>query len=470
RLIQHPELSNSQLLADFLSPYSMESQFLERMLPDVNLGKIFKSVPGKLIKERGQNLDLFLQSFLNSCESPKAKPSRPEITVLSPSSQNSKKVTPPSHPSVFLWFSSIPSQCVPVVLLHPIPVCSCGSPPSHPSVFLWFSSIPSQCVPLVLLHPIPVCSSGSPPSHPSVFLWFSSIPSQCVPLVLLHPIPVCSSGSPPSHPSVFLSFSSIPSQCVPVVLLQSGLSVLVLLQSGLSVLVLLQLFSELFRNNANLPDGAERRPNHNYFLEMLNINGLYDFMMHVGREVFRMPVWLHHTLCAGRILFKRTFEAYLDQYMQSRLDQLLQEHRLVSLITQLRDAVFCEASEDRTSEDRSQRAKRTFEEMMKYLPDVVEKCIGEDNKYEGIRLLFRRHHHFLITSSSLPPSRYCPHVTPSVTSSTQHTLLRVHRDPMQLQGGYLEILFKLVLLGHQELVVLGSQDPLGGQLGVCKRP
>lgn len=38
RLLQHPELSNSQLLADFLSPYSMESQFLDRMLPDVNLG------------------------------------------------------------------------------------------------------------------------------------------------------------------------------------------------------------------------------------------------------------------------------------------------------------------------------------------------------------------------------------------------------------------------------------------------
>lgn len=38
RLLQHPELSNSQLLADFLSPHSVESQFLDRMLPDVNLG------------------------------------------------------------------------------------------------------------------------------------------------------------------------------------------------------------------------------------------------------------------------------------------------------------------------------------------------------------------------------------------------------------------------------------------------
>ncbi|GAA6069406.1 sorting nexin-14 isoform X1, partial [Tachysurus ichikawai] len=38
-LLRHPELSNSQLLADFLSPYSTETQFLDKMLPDVNLGE-----------------------------------------------------------------------------------------------------------------------------------------------------------------------------------------------------------------------------------------------------------------------------------------------------------------------------------------------------------------------------------------------------------------------------------------------
>lgn len=40
KLLQHPELSNSQLLADFLSPHSTESQFLDKMLPDVNLGTV----------------------------------------------------------------------------------------------------------------------------------------------------------------------------------------------------------------------------------------------------------------------------------------------------------------------------------------------------------------------------------------------------------------------------------------------
>ncbi|XP_060908778.1 sorting nexin-14-like isoform X2 [Labrus mixtus] len=239
RLLQHPELSNSQLLADFLSPHSVESQFLDRMLPDVNLGKIFKSVPGKLMKEKGQNLEPFIQSFFNSCESPKPKPSRPELTILSPTTENNKK-----------------------------------------------------------------------------------------------------------------------------------------------------LFTDLFKNNANLTEISDRKHNLNCFMEKVSVNGMYDCMMYVGRVVFHTSDWLHHVLAAGRILFKNTFEAYMDQYMQSKLEQILQEHHMVSLITQLRDAVFCESSVERTTEDKKIRAKQTFEEMMKYLPDFVVKCIGEEAKYEGIRLLF----------------------------------------------------------------------------------
>lgn len=55
-----------------------------------------------------------------------------------------------------------------------------------------------------------------------------------------------------------------------------------------------------------------------------------------ARTAFRAPAWLHHVLAAGRILLKNTFEAYMQQHMRSKLEQLLQEHRLVSLITQLR--------------------------------------------------------------------------------------------------------------------------------------
>ncbi|XP_073192698.1 sorting nexin-14 isoform X6 [Lepidochelys kempii] len=239
KLLQHPELSNSQLLADFLSPNGGETQFLDKMLPDVNLGKIIKSVPGKLMKEKGQHLEPFIMNFINSCESPKPKPSRPELTILSPTSENNKK-----------------------------------------------------------------------------------------------------------------------------------------------------LFNDLFKNNANRSENTERRQNQNYFIEMITVEGVYDYLMYVGRVVFRVPDWLHHLLMGGRIIFKNTLEMYTDYYLQYKLEQLFQEHRLVSLITLLRDAVFCENTEPRSLQDKQKRAKQTFEEMMRYIPDLIGKCIGEDAKYEGIRLLF----------------------------------------------------------------------------------
>lgn len=43
------------------------------------------------------------------------------------------------------------------------------------------------------------------------------------------------------------------------------------------------------------------------------------------------------------------------------------------------DAVFCESSEERTSEDKQIRAKKTFEEMMKYLPGQVSQHFEEMN-------------------------------------------------------------------------------------------
>ncbi|XP_019375932.1 PREDICTED: sorting nexin-14 isoform X2 [Gavialis gangeticus] len=239
KLLQHPELSNSQLLADFLSPNGGETQFLDKMLPDVNLGKMIKSVPGKLMKEKGQHLEPFIMNFINSCESPKPKPSRPELTILSPTSENNKK-----------------------------------------------------------------------------------------------------------------------------------------------------LFNDLFKNNANRSENTERKQNQNYFMEMVTVEGVYDYLMYVGRVVFRVPDWLHHLLMGGRILFKNTLEMYTDCYLQYKLDQLFQEHRLVSLITLLRDAVFRENTEPRCLHDKQKRAKQTFEEMMRYIPDLISKCIGEEAKYEGIRLLF----------------------------------------------------------------------------------
>uniref|UniRef100_A0A673CTK1 Sorting nexin 14 n=1 Tax=Sphaeramia orbicularis TaxID=375764 RepID=A0A673CTK1_9TELE len=209
------------------------------IVEEIRNRKIIKSVPSKLIKEKGQHLEPFIQSFFNSCESPKPKPSRPELTILSPTSENDKK-----------------------------------------------------------------------------------------------------------------------------------------------------LFNDLFKNNANRSEMMEKRHNQNYFMEMITVEGVYDYLMYVGRVVFHIPDWLHHLLMGGRILFKNTLEAYTDYYLQYKLDQVVEEHRLISLITLLRDAVFCESSQPRSAQEKHKRAKKTFEEMMNYIPDVLGKCIGEEAKYEGVRLLF----------------------------------------------------------------------------------
>lgn len=55
-----------------------------------------------------------------------------------------------------------------------------------------------------------------------------------------------------------------------------------------------------------------------------------------ARVVFHIPDWLHHLLMTGRILVKSTLEAYTDHYLRHKLNQVVQEHRLVSLITLLR--------------------------------------------------------------------------------------------------------------------------------------
>uniref|UniRef100_A0A8D3DI19 PXA domain-containing protein n=1 Tax=Scophthalmus maximus TaxID=52904 RepID=A0A8D3DI19_SCOMX len=209
------------------------------IVEEIRNRKIIKSVPSKLIKEKGQHLEPFIQSYFNSCESPKPKPSRPELTILSPTSENDKK-----------------------------------------------------------------------------------------------------------------------------------------------------LFNDVFKNNANRSEMTEKRHNQNYFMEMITVEGVYDYLMYVGRVVFHIPDWLHHLLMGGRILFKNTLENYTDYCLQYKLNQVVQEHRLVSLITLLRDTVFCESSPPRSAQDKQRRANRTFEEMMSYIPDLLGKCIGEEAKYEGVRLLF----------------------------------------------------------------------------------
>ena len=55
-----------------------------------------------------------------------------------------------------------------------------------------------------------------------------------------------------------------------------------------------------------------------------------------ARYVYRIPDWFHHLLMTGRILFKSTLEHYLQLFIEQKLEQVTQEHRVVSLIHLLR--------------------------------------------------------------------------------------------------------------------------------------
>lgn len=75
KLLTKPYLKGSQLVYNFLTT---EQEFTTGFLPDINLGRMFKSMPMKLAKEKGQHLEPFLKSFEQSTEAPKPRPSKPE--------------------------------------------------------------------------------------------------------------------------------------------------------------------------------------------------------------------------------------------------------------------------------------------------------------------------------------------------------------------------------------------------------
>ncbi|KAG1672812.1 Sorting nexin-14 [Nymphon striatum] len=65
KLLVQPSLKGSQLLYNFLTA---NGEFTVSFFPEIGLGKIFKTVPMKLRKEKGQNLESFLNFFMLSTE------------------------------------------------------------------------------------------------------------------------------------------------------------------------------------------------------------------------------------------------------------------------------------------------------------------------------------------------------------------------------------------------------------------
>ncbi|XP_067938247.1 sorting nexin-14-like isoform X2 [Watersipora subatra] len=75
-VLNTPELKNSELLHNFLTA----EDFSKGTAADVRIENVLKSMPGKLVKERGQNLKGFLKSFQSSTI---PKPPRPDLTRCS---------------------------------------------------------------------------------------------------------------------------------------------------------------------------------------------------------------------------------------------------------------------------------------------------------------------------------------------------------------------------------------------------
>lgn len=72
KLLTKPYLKGSQLLYNFLTS---ENEFTSKFLPDIKLGKMMKSI---IVKEKGQHLETFLQSFEQSTIAEKPRPGKPE--------------------------------------------------------------------------------------------------------------------------------------------------------------------------------------------------------------------------------------------------------------------------------------------------------------------------------------------------------------------------------------------------------
>ncbi|XP_076459987.1 sorting nexin-14-like isoform X3 [Babylonia areolata] len=238
KLLTKPHLKGSQLLYNFLTS---ENEFTSSFLPDIKLGKLVKSVPMKLVKEKGQHLDPFLVNFEKSTEAPKPKPSKPErrgsdVSLISTSSE--------------------------------------------------------------------------------------------------------------------------------------------------------KMVSGLYENNANSgfapPLNRVEKPSE---VTTYEVEGFFDSLIYFAREVYGVPEWVHHTLVTLRMLLKNTVESYLDGYLDNKVAQVTQEHRVVSLVHLLRDVLFFDTDPPRTDEQKKRRYEEALNGFIDFIPSYVASVVGSRRTVEGSKFL-----------------------------------------------------------------------------------
>ena len=100
RLARNPVLKGSSLLQRFLTPGAEIDGMFEPESVSREAGRKVKSLKSKLVIEKGQNLEMFLNSFLNSAEPPvkkKIPPMTPKTHVFSSHRSHDTLSLPPPH-------------------------------------------------------------------------------------------------------------------------------------------------------------------------------------------------------------------------------------------------------------------------------------------------------------------------------------------------------------------------------------
>ncbi|OWF54898.1 sorting nexin-14-like isoform X2 [Mizuhopecten yessoensis] len=250
KLLTKPFLKGSQLLYTFLTT---DHEFTTGFLPDINLGKMFKAGAMKLVKEKGQHLDPFLWSFVQSTEVPKPKSSKLERR---------------------------------------------GS-----DVSLKSTSSEKLC-----------CSLYENNANYSSDSIASSQTS-----------------------SLELDFSAATGQ----------------------------------------QESKDRQ----------DVEGVFDALIYLARYVYSIPDWFHHVMMTSRILFKLTLENYLEWYIQQKVAQVTQEHRIVSLVHLLRDVLFSDTDRPRTDEQKKERFEQTLAGCLDFIPKPFVSVVGRSNHENGTKLI-----------------------------------------------------------------------------------
>ncbi|ESO84230.1 hypothetical protein LOTGIDRAFT_184319 [Lottia gigantea] len=141
-----------------------------------------------------------------------------------------------------------------------------------------------------------------------------------------------------------------------------------------------KLTTSLFENNSNCgfnpPKSTEST-----LTETRQVDGVFDSLVYIATCVYYVPKWFISVLMTCRILIKETLESYVEWYLDYKITQVTQEHRVVSIIHLLQDVLFFDTDPPRSDEEKKSRYNETVEGCLQYVPRSFVSMIG-DEKFE----------------------------------------------------------------------------------------